>query len=333
MSFCLDPRRVAFVFVPLLLVPAVVRCGAVEPADTSTGPGFQLGAYDNCATTTFLKVPGGGGQLGLVGSVSLTQSGSELTVSYGADSGVLDASLKFDQTSAISAALHPGQQMAGIAVPCAPLENAPSVAVLQSGSLTFNAGTLFLSVEGADLGFDAGNGCSNPGGTASVVITCRDHAGTPAAAPAPSNAAALASDFVGTYTCASSEINSKLGDAGGYESVSSTSPWMATGKLTVTESVGVLTAVYADDMFVAGTMQFVPTTRNAAGPASTNGAMQVYCYDPVGGSPNAPLETLPVTSSTLTIDGSSVVLSFAGTMAAGGQCVGAETFVSLLCAK
>jgi hypothetical protein len=111
---------------------------------------------------------------------------------------------------------------------------------------------------------------------------------------------------------------------------------MPTGKLTITETGGVLTAAYADDTYVTGSMQFVATTRSAAGPASTSQTIQVYCDNPVstpGGNPGAPLDTLPVTSSTLTIDGSSVVLSFAGTMGAASGCAGAQTFVSILCAK
>ena len=121
--------------------------------DTSTGvaPGFG-----NCATDTVLKVSGGGGEVGMAGSVTLTQSGSVLTVSYGGDGGVFDTSLRFTRTSATSAILIPGQEIDGISVPCAPLEFAPSVAQLQSGSLTFNAGMLFLSVEGTDEAVDAG---------------------------------------------------------------------------------------------------------------------------------------------------------------------------------
>jgi hypothetical protein len=282
-----------------------------------------------------LKVSGGGGELGMAGSVTLDQSGSVLTVSYGGDGGVFDASFNFTQTSATSATLVPGQEVDGISVPCAPLEFASSVAELQSGSLTFNAGTLFLSVEGTDEAVDAGAGCSNPGGQASVLITCRGDAGVPEGGSdaADSGAASLGSDFVGAYTCVSSVVNSKPATPMGYESVDGADAWNPMGKLTITETGGVLTAAYANDSYVEGSLQFVATTPSAAVPASTNQTMQVVCNNPWTPTGNPSPSPLPVTSSTLTIDGSYVVLSFAGDMTSSSSCPGAETFVSVLCSK
>jgi len=269
----------------------------------------------------------------MAGSVTLDQSGSVLTVSYGGDGGVFDATLNFTQTSATSATLVPGQEVDGISVPCAPLQFAPSVAKLESGSLTFNAGTLFLSVEGTDEAVDAGAGCSNPGGQASVLITCRGDAGAPAGGiDAGSDAASLGSDFVGAYTCTSSVVNSKAAPSG-YDSVDGENAWNPMGKLTITETGGVLTATYANDSYVEGSLQFVATTQGAAVPATTNQTMQVVCNNPYAPTGNPSPSSLPVTSSTLTIDGSYVVLSFAGDMTSSSSCPGAETFVTLLCGK
>ncbi len=62
--------------------------------------------------------------------------------------------------------------------------------------------------------------------------------------------------------------------------------------------------------------------------------MQVRCTGAAVRAPKSDDEhTVSVTGSTLTMDGSSVVVSFVGTMPAGSGCVGAETAVSLLCAK
>jgi len=271
------------------------------------------------------------------GSATLAQSGSVLTVSYGGDGGVYDTSLSFTQTSATSATLIPGQEIDGVSVPCAPLQFAPSVAQLQSGSLTFNAGMLFLSVEGTDEAVDAGGGCSNAGGQASVLITCGDVAGVPEGgvdAGSDSDAAAsLGSNFVGAYTCVAGVINAKGATPMAYESVDGEDAWNPTGKLTITETSGVLTAAYANDSNVAGSLQFVATTENAAVPATTNQTMQVVCNNPWTMTGSQPPSTLPVTSSTLTIDGSYVVLSFAGDMTPSSTCPGAETFVSVLCSK
>jgi hypothetical protein len=292
-----------------------------------------LGVYDNCATDTVLKVPGGGGELGMAGGVTLNQSGSVLTVSYGGDGGVFDASFNFIQTSATSATLVSGQQVDGIRVPCAPLQFAPSVAKLESGSLTFNAGTLFLSVEGNDEAVDAGAGCSNPGGQASVLITCRGDAGAPEGGMgAGSDPASLGSGFVGAYTCVSSVVSFKAAPSG-YDSVDGENAWNPTGRLTITETGGVLTAAYANDSNVEGSLQFVATTQSAAVPATTNQTMQVVCNNPYAQTGSPAPSTLPVTSSTLTIDGNYVVLSFAGDMTSSSSCPGAETFVSVLCSK
>ncbi len=310
--------------------PATSTDGSTGDSSTGVAPGFG-----NCATDTVLEVSGGGGDLGMAGSVTLTQSGSVLTVSYGGDGGLFDTSLEFTQTSATSATLIPGQEIDGISVPCAPLEFAPSVAKLQSGSLTFNAGMLFLSVEGTDEPVDAGGGCSNAGGQASVLISCPG-AGVPEGAVdggSDPDAASLGSAFVGAYTCVSGVVNVKAATPMAYESVDGEDAWTPTGKLTITEMDGVLTAAYANDSFVEGSLQFVATSESAAVPATTNQMMQVLCSNPWAQAGTQVPSMLPVTSSTLTIDGSYVVLSFAGDMTSSSTCPGAETFVSVLCSK
>ncbi len=219
-----------------------------SPGDASTDAGSSV--FGHCATDTILRVPGGGGELGMAGSVTLAQSGSLLTVSYGGEGGVFDASLSFTQTSANSATLTPGQQIDGISVPCAPTDFAPSVAQLQSGSLTFNAGVLYLSVEGIDEAVDAGAGCSNPGGSASVLITCRDVAGIATSGVdggTELDAATLGSNFVGTYTCTSDVVNAKGLPPMTYESDNGGNAWNPTGQLTITETGGVLAVDYAND--------------------------------------------------------------------------------------
>ena len=106
------------------------------------------------------------------------------------------------------------------------------------------------------------------------------------------------------------------------------------GQLTITETGGVLTAAYANDSNAEGSLQFVATTESAAVPATTNQTMQVVCSNPwTQTGTQAPPSKLPVMSSTLTIDGSYVVLSFAGYMTPSSTCPGAETFVSVLCSK
>jgi len=138
--------------------------GAYDGGDDASGSDAAGGANSGCFLTTFLQVPGGGGLAGHVGSLTLGPSaGSELNASLGGTGGTPVASLAFTKTSATSAILPPPQEATNIQVPCAPLEFAASVAQLASGSLTYNAGTVFLSVEGTVEPVDAGNGCSSPG--------------------------------------------------------------------------------------------------------------------------------------------------------------------------
>ena len=79
-----------------------------------------------------------------------------------------------------------------------------------------------------------------------------------------------------------------------------------------------LTATYADSAIV-GSLGFVAVTDGAAVPSTTNETMQIQC-DSLGtlaGPGTGPFVTsaaasVPVTSSTLALDGDHVVLGFAG---------------------
>jgi hypothetical protein len=219
-----------------------------------------------------------------------------------------------------------------ISVPCAPLDVANATVQLASGSLTYNAGTVFLSVEGAAEPLDAGNGCSNAGGPASLFVTCSDDAGgVPGAeTDAGSGEGGLGSGFVGVYACRDSE-DSVRPPPGGLQAVSG-----GTGTLTITESEGdVLTAAHADDLFVEGALQFVAKTGSAAVPATTNETMQVTCVGSAGPPPDGgyAMASVSVTASTLTIDGNWILLSFVGNMPPGSSCAGAVTSGTVLCAK
>jgi len=286
-------------------------CTSPTSFDASGGSwdgGFPVGAYDDCIYTTFLDTPGGGGSNGAGGAAVVSQSGSTLTVSYGGDGGVVDTSLEFTATSGSSATILPGQEVDGIDIVCGNLEQAPSVTQVASGSLTYNAGTMFLSVVGTAEPLAADAGCSSPGGQVALVVTCNNDWGAPGGSDAGSSATASGSDFVGVYSC-SSVVESFGASPGG--SVSG-GPG---GTLTITETCGVLTAA---STAVKGSLEFVPTTNGAAAPATPNQSVQVQWPSPY---------TLPVTSSTLTIDGNSVVLSAVGGNGAS------ETVVSLLCTK
>ncbi len=292
--------------------------GSPEAAPVDAGQaGFPVGTYDNCAFDTFLQA-GGGGDVGQGGTLVVRQTGSTLTVGYGGDGGYLDASFEFTPTSPNSATLVAGQRLDGVEVGCAPLESAPTVTQLSSGSLTYDNGTLFFSVIGTAEPLDAGGGCTNPGGPVGFVVTCGgDTVPDGGAGLADAGAGGSASGFVGVYTCASDENQYQPGSLEANNG--------GTGILTVTQTGGLLTAAYANDTALSGSLTFEATTDNAALQATSNETLQFACFRSGGGtvSPTA----LAVRSSTLTLDGTSLVLSFAGTSCNGDQLTG-----SLLCA-
>jgi hypothetical protein len=255
----------------------------------------------------------------------LNQSGSTITVGYGGDGGIPDTSLEFTPTSDNSATLPTGQQRAGIEIVCVSEQSGPglsdpgfgpSVAQLASGSLTYNAGTLFLSVIGTVEAPGAYGQCASLGEPVAFIITCSDDTGADGgASEADLSAGPSGSAFVGVYECTPAIWQVQPGNPGGESGTSGSST------LTITQTGRVLTATLGDNLLFKGSLEFVATTSNAAVPAAPNQTMQVTCVD---GEQNS----LSVASSTLTIDDSSVVLSFAGS-----GCGGYDIAGSLLCAS
>ncbi len=287
-----------------------------EAAPIDAGqPGFPLGAYDNCAFDTFVQTPGGGGDTGHGGGIVLDQSGSTLTVGYGGDGGYLDASFEFTPTSPNSATLVEGQRLDGIQVGCPILESAPTLAQLSTGSLTYDNGTLFLSVLGTAEPLGADAGCNYPGGPVGFVVTCGgDSVPDGGLGLADGGAGGLGSGFAGVYTCASEESQFQPG------AVESSN--VGSGILTVTQTGGVLAADYANDTAVSGSLEFEATNDNAAVQAASSEMIQASCFSPGAEQGLWQTATLAVQSSTLALEGTSLVLSFAGTSCNGAQMTG-----------
>jgi hypothetical protein len=277
------------------------------------------GSYDDCSYDIFLGTPGGGGLSGFGGYFTLTRSGSTVTVSYSGgapDAGAgLDASLQFTQTSGSSATLLSGQQLAGVQVSCAPSDFAPTTVDLSSGSFTYDTGTLFLSVVGTAEPVNTTGPCSNPGGPVAFTVACGNYTVTDGGVPNVDASPSLGNEFVGTYGCDSDLVQ----QGGNLEAVTA-----GAGTLMITQSGNLLTTVYAGDTAVQGSLGFMATTSNVAVPATANESVQVECTTIDVGSNYQ--SAMPIASSTLTLDGTSLLLSFTG-----AGCGGAELGVSLLC--
>jgi hypothetical protein len=237
------------------------EAGPVEAGQSE----FPIGVYDHCAYSA-IDVPGGGGALPNLGSsIVLEQTGSTITVGFGGDGGAPAESLAFTSTSPTSATLSEGQEFDGVLVACGPLDLVPAVAQLASGALTYNGGTVFLSVLGTTEPIDAGTSCMNPGGSTAFIAICGDGAAVDGGATA-SGTKVPAGDFPGVYTCADSVVEVQPGveaESGG------------SGTLTVTGTGDRLTAAFAGDPYVSGSLAFAVTTSNAAAPATSGQTLQV----------------------------------------------------------
>lgn len=108
----------------------------------------------------------------------------------------------------------------------------------------------------------------------------------------------------GVYACGST-----LSAAGSYEGESYEAVAGGNGVLTVTQSGAVVTAAYAGNLFVTGTLRFVATTDSSAEPAAAGQTLTVQCPAPFAGPVQ---QTMSVASGSLTMDGATLFLSFSG---------------------
>jgi predicted small lipoprotein YifL len=129
---------------------------------TSTSPSPPLGAYGECTVTlTTMSIPmaTSGGAYGPDSTtLTLTQNGSVVTVTAAPGSTSIDSvgfSLDFVASTNTSASLSPVDQpfaqFSSVTTGC-------NVTTLASGSITFDASMLYLSIVGLDTD-DAGAGC------------------------------------------------------------------------------------------------------------------------------------------------------------------------------
>jgi hypothetical protein len=144
---------------------------------SSVSSSFPLGVYGDCSYQDSGQGTfgiGGGSTMGA--TLTLTQAAAELTATY----STFHESLAFAPTTGTSAALvAPGQSLPGgwsecgggvtdAGFPISPTAGT-STLNLTSGALTYDAKTVFLSLEGTVV--DAGPDCTS-GQTVSVSISC-----------------------------------------------------------------------------------------------------------------------------------------------------------------
>lgn len=300
---------------------------ATTPPNDLSVSSFPIGKYTSCAQGT--HNPSGNNFLNASGFengavVTLTQSGTSVTSTYIDQNGVTQ-SLSFSTTRGTTATLaQKGQVIHGFASLCVlgpgNEKGYPASMTVNAGTLTYNAGTVFLALTGS-LQSDAGacGRLSQPG--ASFWVLCEDREG--GAVPPIDAMPPPVTKLAGQYSC-STQVDTLYSINGLNNYVASG----ASGKLTLTVGRSKVTGRYSGDPSLAGTMRFRATTPTAA-IAEAGQILMASCM----GVPSQTPEPLPVATGMLTLTDSTLFLSFAGTMAAGSSCPGAKLAGSLICTR
>jgi hypothetical protein len=202
----------------------------------------------------------------------------------------------------------------------------PASMTVNGGTLTYNAGTVFLTLTG-DLRSDAGS-CgtlSQPG--ASFWVVCKDRRGDalPSIDVGPPPVTRV---LAGQYSCITqietvASINALNHDVAGG----------AFGTLALAVDGSRITGRYSGDHALTGTLRFSAMTPTTA-IAEAGQTLMAPCMVARGtGMPSQTPEPLPIANGALTLTDSTLFVSFAGTTAAGSSCPGAKVAGSLICAR
>jgi hypothetical protein len=300
------------------------------PPPTDLGTiSFPVGTYTPCAQGVYnptgnIFVNSAGFESGAV--LTLVQSGTGVTATY-VDQNGLTQSLSFSVTTNTSAVLaQPGTVGAGFSSLCIMgpgVEQAyPATMTATAGALSYNAGRVFITLTGG-LQSDAGACGKLSQSNASFWLECEQRQG---GAPPPAGEPAGAPP-VGQYSCAS-QVESYIEINGIGHFVADG----ATGTLALSAAGSKLTAQYTGDSSLGGTLRLLATTSTTAG-AEAGQTLMAPCMIPPMGMPTQTPEPLPIAAGSLTVDGSTLFLSFAGTTGTGSSCPGVQVAGSLICTK
>jgi hypothetical protein len=320
-----------------LLALGVTGCsarGLSDPSGIDLGASsFPVGTYTNCAQglrnpdgNTFLN--GAGFQSGAI--LTLGQSGSNVMATYVDQNGATQ-SLGFSTTTSTSATLaQPGRVMAGFSSLCVMgpgIEKAyPASMTVTAGTLSYTAGMAIVTLTGG-LQSDAGMCGTLTAPKASFWILCEDRQG--GALTVDTGAPAVTQLPVGQYSC-STQVET-------YDQVNGINQYVAggaSGTLTLTQNGAQVTAQYSGDPSLAGTLRLATTSSTTASVAAGQ-TLMAPCMVPVatGIMPPQTPEPLPIAAGSLSIVGSTLFLSFAGSTGAGSSCPGAQVAGSVICSK
>jgi hypothetical protein len=282
------------------------------------------GTFARCAetivpdsTADFLGVSG------FLGSLTLAQSGSLLSMTYNDTADDITQPLPFSLSEAALASLaHGGESLEGFPGLCVmgPEDESPFPAFLDvdAAHLQYQAGTVFVAVDGTLTGTGECGTVSSP---ASYLLACDQASPAVQVAPPPASSALLPS---GQYACGAS-INATVSVGGTTdEGVIDGSG----GTLTLTQDGSTVTLDYEGDYVFSGTLQLTATSATTA-IMKDQQALSAKCETPAFDLGS--IASLPVTAGALSIFGSGLTLSFTGTAGADTPCPGTYIVGTLTC--
>jgi hypothetical protein len=117
-------------------------------------------------------------------------------------------------------------------------------------------------------------------------------------------------DVTPTFATGVFDCTSSLSASGSYSGEKYVSVAGGNGTLTLTQSGDVVTAAYTDDTFLSGTLRFRATTDGSAEPAGSGQSVTILCFAPFGMWGK---QSVSVASGSLTMDATTLFLSFSGT--------------------
>ena len=285
--------------------------GAPFPVDT-----FTRCAFGTVSAGSFLLASG----FDDGATLTVAQSGDGRTATF-ADTGHTDR-WTFAPTTRATATLSPSGQRAsglgsGVCAHGVGVSNEtffPTIFDAAAGAMTYQAGTVFLSLAGA---LTSDTDCGQQSAPASVWIGCAD--GPALGSDAPASTTPFP---VGDFTC-TSQVGTRATLPGGQRAFFTSG---GTGALTLTQRGSQVTATYAGDAELSGSIDFVLSAAGA-GTGSAPQSLDAQCEGvPMTG-------VLSVSAASLTAVDGTVFVSFSGAMSADGACPGAEKIASLVCTR
>jgi len=321
-----------------LSLASLASLGCSSVVSTSPSDAFPVGTYTRCAEGARAVSPGwsesGAGFLSDDAVLTVERSGSTLTATYVDENGKT-STFDFARTTSTSATLtSTGETVSGFSGSCTegPGDSwlYPALMSTTAGALTYDEGTVFVALEGTILPGGMGS-CGGGPAPGSFWLVCDDLQGgapSPEPAPAPPPATQLSP---GPYPCASLIAM--------YDAVGATTDDAVSGgegTLALTQTGAEVTVAYSGDPSVAGTLHLTSTTSTTA-IAAADQTLTAPCTVPfstvTGAGPSPTPVTLPISAGSLALVGSTLFVSFAGTMDASSSCPGALMAASLICSK